>query len=95
MGESRSYRSWLVIATIALLALLGVAGAKSYQDFEAARAQEETLKTTIAATEAEITELERKLELLEKDPSTIEKIAREELWMARPAEVVIVLPPGS
>ncbi len=94
MGESRSYRSLLAAATVALLLLLGVAGAKSYRDFKAARAQEESLKANIAATEAEITELERKLELLEKDPSTIEKIAREELWMARPSEVVIVLPPG-
>jgi len=85
-------RSWLGIAVLVLLALLAVAGVKSYHDLKAVRAQEAELARQVAATKERLEVLVHRLELLDDDPLTLERMAREELGMVRPGDVVIVLP---
>lgn len=80
-------------AAVFLLVLLALAGGKSYRDLAAVREREAELETRLAATRAEIAAFERRLDRLRHDPVTLERLAREELGMTRPGDVVIVLPP--
>jgi cell division protein FtsB len=92
VADPRPFRTILVVAVSALLLLVAVAGLRSYRDLEAARGRERELAAKIEATRAEITALRQRLRRLEEDPVLLECLAREELWMARPDDVVIVLP---
>lgn len=75
-----------------LVVLLSAAGVRSYRDLEAARRREALLEQKIAATEASVAVLRRRVERLRDDPVTLERLAREELGMVRAGDVVIVLP---
>ncbi len=89
----RSRRPLWWAAALFLLALLALAGGKSWRDLAAVRERESELETRLAATRAEIAAFERRLERLRRDPVTLERLAREDLGMVRPGDVVIVLPP--
>jgi cell division protein FtsB len=80
-------------AAVFLLVLLALAGGKSYRDLTAVREREAELEARLASTRAEIAAFERRLDRLRHDPVALERLAREELGMTRPGDVVIVLPP--
>jgi cell division protein FtsB len=85
--------SWAVgVAAAVLLLAMALAGARSFRDLEAARARTGELSSEIAGAEARIVELERRIELLRDDPVTLERLAREELGLVHPEDVVVVLP---
>jgi cell division protein FtsB len=88
----RSLRSLVSLAVGAALLALAAAGLKSWRDYELVRAREAALVDGIAASERRIHALERRIESLESDPATLDRLAREELGLVRPDEVVIVLP---
>lgn len=92
LDDPRPFRSLLSVGVAALLLLLVAAGAKGFQDLKIAQERELQLKARIAQRLARIDELERRVEALSQDPAALERLAREELWMARPGDVVIVLP---
>jgi len=75
-----------------LLALLATAGVKSYRDLAQARAHEADLAERIAAAEARIRILRGDVRRMAQDPLTLERLARENLGMVKPGDVVIVLP---
>ncbi len=75
-----------------LLVLLAVAGLKSSRDLESARERQRSLERRIDDTQRRNRELRRRIELLVDDPATLERLAREDLGMVRPGDVVIVLP---
>lgn len=83
-----------LLATLGVLSLLAlsVASFESYRDLRTGRDRELDLRQQIADSERRIEVLEQRVERLRHDPATIEQLAREELMMARPGEVVIVLP---
>jgi len=85
-------RPLVAVAVGLLLALLAVAGLKTWRDLETVRASEIQLRQRIAATEREIATLEARIERLREDPAALERVAREELHMRYPEEVVVVLP---
>lgn len=80
------------MAVLFLLVLLATAGFKSYRDLAAARAHEAALAQQIEASEARIRVLREYVRTIEDDPMTLERLAREQLGMVRPGDVVIVLP---
>jgi cell division protein FtsB len=88
----RSLRSLVSLAVGATLLALAAAGLKSWRDFEQVRGREAALLDGIAASERRIHALERRIESLENDPATLDRLAREELGLVRPDEVVVVLP---
>jgi cell division protein FtsB len=92
-GRPDSFRAVLGAVVAGALLLLGVAGVKSWRDLDAARAREAALEQSIDDAEGRIEQLHGKIERLKSDPSTLERLAREELGMVRPGDVVIVLPP--
>lgn len=79
-------------AVVAMLAVLATAGVKSWRDLATAKQQEHELVERIDATRTRIGELEERVRLLDEDPLTLERLAREQLGMVRPGDVVIVLP---
>jgi cell division protein FtsB len=80
-------------ATVLLVfALLAIAALKSNRDLQAARARERTLQEKIAATRAESERLQVRIDRLRHDPGMLEKLAREDLGLVRPRDVVIELP---
>lgn len=86
-------RSFLALAIVCFVGLLAIAGVKSYRDLARAHTQELQLAQEIGAAEGRIKILEERLQRLEKDPVTLERLAREELGWVHPDDVVIVLPP--
>ena len=84
----------LAIAAAAILGgILVTAGVGSYRDLAVAQARATELGGEIAAAEARIEALRERVERTENDPLVLERLAREDLGMARPDEVVILLPP--
>lgn len=98
MSESRkappknSYRSLIAVAAVSLLGLLATAGFKSVGDLRAARDLERRLERQIVESEERIRVLRGDVRSIENDPLTLERLAREELGMVKPNDVVIVLP---
>ena len=96
-GEAppRPFRSLLTAVFVFLLLLLATFGLRGWQDVSRARSRERALAAEVAATEARIAELQRRIERLKSDPTTLDRMAREELGLVSPDDVVIVLPERS
>lgn len=90
--EGNPLRSLLGAAVFLLLALLLTAGLKSYSDLGDSRAHEDDLEEQIAATRQRIDLLHDRVERIKHDPLTLERLAREDLGLVKPGDVVIVLP---
>lgn len=91
-GRTDSFRPILGVSVLLFLAVIAVAGVKSWRDLEAARQRQRLLETRISQTETEIARLRNRIERLRTDPGTLERLAREDLGMVRPGDVVIELP---
>jgi cell division protein FtsB len=87
-----SFRPILGAAVLLFVAVLAMAGTKSYRDLEAARQRRHLLETRIGATEGEIARLRSRIESLRGDRGTLERLAREDMGMVYPGDVVIQLP---
>lgn len=82
------------MAALGILSLLAlsVASFESYRDLRVGRGREVDLRREIGASEQRIELLEQRVARLRDDPAAVEELAREELMMGRPGEIVIVLP---
>ena len=81
----------LVVVGALVLALSGAAF-QGYRDLISARAREQLLTQRKAEAEQRVADLRQRIELLREDPVTLERLAREELGMVKPEDVVIVFP---
>lgn len=88
----RPLRSAATVAVAVALLALAAAGLKSWRDYERALQREAALAASIAESERRIRQLEHRIENLDRDPATLDRLAREELGLVRPDEVVVVLP---
>ena len=79
-------------AVLFALVLLAFASVKSHHDLVSARDHEKLLRTTIGLTEHRIERLHGRIRQLRNDPDTLERLAREELGLVRPGDLVLVLP---
>jgi len=88
---------YLLIASCGLvLLLLGVhemLGQNGYLARRRRRIQIQTLAGEIEKLKQENMELNQKIKNLRSDPGTIEKLAREQLRLGRPGDVIVTLPP--
>lgn len=90
------HRPILGAAVVLFVALLGIAGLKSYRDLEVAEARRALLESRIEKTRDGIAALERRISRLKSDPVILERLAREDLGMVYPGDVIIELPrPGA
>ena len=88
-----SFRSVLGVVAAVLVLALFVAGLRSYRDLSVQRARQVALVDRIADTKLRIEQLEREIELLRTDPGTLERVAREDLGMTRPGDIVVRVVP--
>lgn len=82
----------LVMGVVVALAILAVATTRSVRHLEAQRAEERHLEEALADTERQVEELRRRIRRLREDPATLERLAREEMGLVRPGEVVVIFP---
>ena len=87
-----SLRSVLGAAVLFALVLLAFASVKSHHDLVEARDHEGLLRKTIGLTEHRIERLHGRIRQLRNDPDTLERLAREELGLVKPGDLVLVLP---
>jgi cell division protein FtsB len=90
-----SFRPVLGAAVVLFLALLAIAALKSYRDLASAQAREHLLERQIADTVARSERLRVRIDRLRHDPGMLERLAREDLGMVHPRDVIIELPEGA
>ncbi len=88
----RRRRRVLIAVGVAGLVLMAAAVSRTLGDLRMGRAHESELRRQIADSEARIEQLEDRARRLRSDAAEMETLAREELLMARPGEMVILLP---
>lgn len=91
-GTRSRIRSWVVWAVLLGSAALALAAVKSYGDLRAAQVRELVLSEKIGKTREEIGELGDRIHRLRNDPTELERLARQELGLVKPGDVVIILP---
>jgi cell division protein FtsB len=77
---------------VLIVAAIGFGAARSYRDLAAARARAAALEQQIAEAQERVAALERRIERTRDDPVTWERLAREELGLVRPGDIVVLLP---
>jgi len=77
-----------------LLFVFFLAGDRGFLQVRKQRAQVSALQAEVAAIAERNAVLEREVDRLTKDPAAVERIAREDLRLVAPGDVVLVLPPG-
>ena len=87
-----SFRPVVGATVLLFVALLGIAAWKGSRDLGSAREREHLLETRIEDTQGRIDELRGRIDRLRSDPGTLERLAREDLGMVRPGDVIIELP---
>jgi cell division protein FtsB len=94
-ARSDSFRPVLGATVLLFFALLAIAALKSDRDLEAARSRERMLTAKIAASRAESERLKVRIDRLRHDPGMLERLAREDLGLVRPGDMIVELPePG-
>ena len=83
----------LSAAVLLVLVVLSVAAIRSWHDLAAQRAREAAVAAEIARTERDVRRLEERIRRLKEDPLTLERLARYELGLVRPEDLVMVFPP--
>jgi cell division protein FtsB len=86
------FRTVLWVLGGLLLTVLTLSGLKGYRDLRSARGREATVEREIEAARQRVETLRRRVEEERDDPVALEHLAREDLGMAHPDDVVIVLP---
>jgi cell division protein FtsB len=82
----------LALAVLAVVVAVGAAAVQSWHDLAAQRAQERELAAAIARTTATVRELAERNRRLDKDPLTLERLARQELGLVKPDDLVVLFP---
>ncbi len=87
-------RFLLIVIGLGLFALVvhAVFGERGYLGLRSQRGVYERLKQEVRTLEEENQQLKEEIKALKSDPRAVERVAREELKMAKPGEVVITLP---
>jgi len=85
----------LALAVIAVLIAVGAASLRSWRDLAEQRAHEAEVAAAIVKTETRVRQLEERNRRLEKDAVTLERLARQELGLVKPDDLVVVFPPAA
>lgn len=91
-SRGRRLPSILVGVVLSLLLLLAIASLGSYRDLAAAKERQQYLEKRIDDTLLRNDQFRNRIERLQSDPASLERVAREQYRMQRPDDVVIVFP---
>lgn len=87
--------SWLLAAALALLLLQDIFGTHGLIAMRRSQREANQVQKEISQINEENRRLEERVRALKSDPEAIERIAREEMGLARPGEYIFKLPPKS
>ena len=87
-----SFRALLFGACAVVFVILVLAGYDGSRDLARLKSREAQLEARSRKTEDSIRTLRDRITRLRSDPHTLERVAREELGLSRPGEVVVILP---
>jgi cell division protein FtsB len=85
--------SWFIAAGLALLLLQDVFGNHGVLAMRRSQQEAREVQRRINQMNEENRQLEERVKALKTDPQAIERIAREEMGLARPGEYIFKLPP--
>jgi cell division protein FtsB len=85
--------SWFIAAGLALLLLQDVFGNHGVLAMRRSQQEAREVQRQINQMNEENRQLEERVKALKTDPQAIERIAREEMGLARPGEYIFKLPP--
>lgn len=94
-GFFRQHLSWLLCAALALLLLQDIFGTHGLIAMRRSQREAQQVQKEISQMNAENRQLQERVQALKSDPAAIERIAREEMGLARPGEYIFKLPPKS
>lgn len=86
------FRTVLWVLGGVLLTVLTLSGLKGYRDLREARGREAAVQNEIDLARQRVEALRQRVAAERDDPVELEHLAREDLGMAHPDDVVIVLP---
>ncbi len=89
----RRHARTLLAAVLALLFVHDIFGAHGFMAMRRTQKEIERLRNDIDRLNKENEQLGGEVKALRSDPKLIERIAREEMGLARPGEIIIRLPP--
>lgn len=92
---NRSFQALLGAVAACVLVLLAIGGFKGYRDIKRARVREEAIESKIDEAELEVKRLENRIRALRDDPTSLERMARDQFNMVHPNDVIIMLPSGT
>ncbi len=91
-NSGSSFRVLLVGACAVVFVILLVAGYDGSRDLARLKSREAQLEARLRKTEASVSVLRDRISRLRWDPYMLERVAREELGLSRPGEIVVILP---
>ena len=94
-GEGRSSPGWFWSAAVAVgmvVLVVGVAGVKGWADLKSSRARADELRQELLEVEESVRSLEIRIRELGPEGRLLEKVAREEVGLIGPDEVLVLLP---
>lgn len=94
LGRTRTYRGAILALALlcAALVLHEIYGDRGYLSFRRQKREYDSLQREVRRLQEENQQLEKYIEALKSDPKTIERIARDQMHMARPGERIYTLP---
>jgi len=93
-GFLRRNLSWLLGAALALLVLHDVFGTHGLLAMHRSRQEAARIRKAIQQLNEENRQMQERMKELKSDPQAIERIAREEMGLARPGERIFKIPPN-
>jgi cell division protein FtsB len=94
LGQGRSYRGAILALLLVCVALVvhEIYGEHGYLALRREKSDYDTLQREVRRLQEENQQLEKRIEALKSDPKAIERIARDQMHMARPGERIYTLP---
>ena len=92
--QTRSYRSAILALLLVCVALVvhEIYGEHGYLALRRERREYDSIQQEVRRLQEENQQLEKRIEALKSDPKAIERIARDQMHMARPGERIYTLP---
>jgi len=93
-GQTRSYRGAILALLLVWVALVvhEIYGERGYLALRREKREYDSLQQEVRRLQEENQQLQRRIEALKSDPKAIERIARDQMHMARPGERIYTLP---
>lgn len=88
----RQYMNWFLLAGLTLLLLQDIFGTHGVLAMRRTQKKAAEIQKEIGRLDAENRQLQDCVKGLKSDPATIERIAREEMGLARPGEYIFKIP---